>query len=150
MLNAIRKLTCYRLQSKTEHVKLEQLRKDLWVSEYLTLDAQVIWEDLEQNPVDRKSPCVKRKLWYGWLCWRVDLWRSKMCHAGLELNPEAEIGSILSSSHLSPPTHFQAYSNLTFPYHLTEAVLVLLKVTPNNQENQWTLISPHPSLPICI
>ena len=73
-----------------------------------------------------------------------------MCHAGLELNPEAEIGSILSSSHLSPPTHFQAYSNLTFPYHLTEAVLVLLKVTPNNQENQWTLISPHPSLPICI
>ena len=76
--------------------------------------------------------------------------RAPKCHAGLKLNPEAEIASLLSSIHLSPSTHFQAYSNLAFPYHLTEAVLVLLKVTPNHQENQWALISPHPSLLICI
>lgn len=69
-----------------------------------------------------------------------------MCHAGLEVNPEGlhfpEIRSTLSSSHLSPPTHFQVYSNLAFPYHLT--VTVLMKVTPNHWKNQWALISVHP------
>lgn len=69
-----------------------------------------------------------------------------MCHAGLEVNSEGlhfpEIRSTLSSSHLSPPTHFQVYSNLAFLYHLT--VTVLLKVTPNHWKNQQALISPHP------
>lgn len=54
---------------------------------------------------------------------------------------------MFSSSHLSPSTHFQAYSNLAFPCHFTETVL--LKVTPYHQKNQWALINPHPTLPIC-
>lgn len=64
MLNYLRKLqlTFYWLQDKTEHVKQEQLGKDLTVSGWLTLGSQIRSEDQEQNPGDGKSLCVERKL----------------------------------------------------------------------------------------
>lgn len=61
-----------------------------------------------QNPGDEKSLCVKGRNWLGW---STELRREIMCHVGLQLTPEGtpfpEIGSVQSSSLLSPPIHFQ-------------------------------------------